>query len=66
VRFNKEDDPMAYAKPMGFTEALPIWTSPVSMASLEAIVEKIQNLRDEHLATHHVVNSYIRHNIAPL
>jgi hypothetical protein len=66
VRFNKEDDPMAYAKPTGFTEALPIWTSPASMASLEDAVERIQNLQDAHLATQHVVNSYVCHNIAPL
>jgi hypothetical protein len=41
VRFIKEDDPVAYADLMGFPEALPIWTSPASMAGLEATVERI-------------------------
>jgi hypothetical protein len=40
-------------------------TSPASMAGLEAVVERIQKLRDNHLAAHHVVNSFVRHNIAP-
>jgi hypothetical protein len=43
VRFVEEDDPVAYADLMGFPEALPIWTSPASMAGLEATVERIQN-----------------------
>jgi hypothetical protein len=50
VRFSEEDDPVAYAEPTGFPEALSIWTSPASMASLEAAVERIQNLCDNHLA----------------
>jgi hypothetical protein len=57
---------MAYAEPTGAPEALPIWTSPANMARLEAIVERIQQLQDLHLAAHHVVNSFLRHNIAPL
>jgi hypothetical protein len=57
---------MTYAEPMGLPEVLPIWTSPTSMASLEATLERIQNLHDNHLAAHHVVNSSIRHNIASL
>jgi hypothetical protein len=57
---------MAYVETMSFLEALPMWTSLVSMASLEDAVERIQNLRDAHLAAHHVVNSYVCHNIAPL
>jgi hypothetical protein len=36
------------------------------MAGLEAVVERIQNLHDKHLAAHHVVNSLIHHNIALL
>jgi hypothetical protein len=36
------------------------------MASLEAAVERIQQLRDLRLAAHHVVNSYLCHYIAPL
>jgi hypothetical protein len=36
------------------------------MAGIAAAVERIQNLHDNHLATHHVVNSFVRHNIAPL
>jgi hypothetical protein len=36
------------------------------MASLEAAVERIQNLRINYLATNHVVNSFARHNIVPL
>jgi hypothetical protein len=44
MRFDEEDDPVAYAKTMGFSKALPIWTSPTSMAGLEAAVERIQNL----------------------
>jgi hypothetical protein len=51
---------------MGFPEALPIWTSPASMDGLEAAMERIQNLQDEHLAAHHLVNSYVCHNIAQL
>jgi hypothetical protein len=66
VRFSEEDDPVAYAKPMGFPKALSIWTSPASMAGLEAAVERIQNLRDDHVAAHHVVNTFVRHNNAPL
>jgi hypothetical protein len=62
VRFSEEDDPVAYAEPTGFSEALPIWTSPASMAGLESTVERIQNLRDNH----HVVDSFVRYNIAPL
>jgi hypothetical protein len=27
VRFSEEDDPMSYAEPMGFPEALSVWTS---------------------------------------
>jgi hypothetical protein len=66
VRFSKENDPMAYAEPTGFPEVLPVWTSPASMTSLEAIVERIQNLRDNHLAAQHMVNSFVHHKIAPL
>jgi hypothetical protein len=54
---------MAYAEPTGFPEAFPIWTSPASMASPEAAVERIQNHGDNHLAAHHVVNSFVHHNI---
>jgi hypothetical protein len=57
---------MAYAEPTGFPEAFPIWTSPASMAGVEAAVERIQNLRDNNLAAHHVVNSFVRHNITLL
>jgi hypothetical protein len=66
MRFMEEVDPMAYAKPMGAPETLPAWTSPASTVGLEAAVERIQNLRDLHLAVHHMVHSYIRHNITPL
>jgi hypothetical protein len=66
VRFTEEDDPVAYAEPTGSLEVLPAWTSPASTAGLEAAVERIQNLQDLHLAAHHMVNSYVRHNIAPL
>jgi hypothetical protein len=66
VRFDEEDDPVAYVETMGFPEALPMWTSPARMASLEDAVERIQNLRDAHLTAQHVVNSYVCHNIAPL
>jgi hypothetical protein len=66
VRFDEEDDPVAYAEPTGFPEALSVWTSPASMVGLEAAMERIQNLRDNHLAAHHVVNSFVCHNIAPL
>jgi hypothetical protein len=38
VRFSEEDDPVAYAEPTGFPETLSIWTSPASMAGLEAAV----------------------------
>jgi hypothetical protein len=41
VRFAEEDDPMAYAEPMGAPETLPSWTSSVSTAGLEAMVERI-------------------------
>jgi hypothetical protein len=41
VRFSEEDDPVAYAEPTGFPEALSIWTSPASMGGLEAAVERI-------------------------
>jgi hypothetical protein len=58
MRFDEEDDLVAYAEPTGFPEALSIWTSPASMAGLEAAVERIQNLRNNHLAAHHVVNSH--------
>jgi hypothetical protein len=44
MRFSEEDDPGAYAEPMGFSKALPIWTSLASMAGLEAAIERIQNL----------------------
>jgi hypothetical protein len=66
VRFSEEDDPMAYAEPTGFPEVLPNWTSPASMASLEAAVERIQKPHGNHLVAHHVVNSFICHNIASL
>jgi hypothetical protein len=66
MRFSEEDDPVAYAEPTGFPEALFVWNSSVSMAGLEAAVERIQNLHDNHLAAHHVMNSFVRHNIAPL
>jgi hypothetical protein len=66
VRFSEEDDPIAYVEPMGFPEILPVWTSLASMAGLEAAIERIQNLCDNHLAAHHVVNSFVRHNIGPL
>jgi hypothetical protein len=66
VRFDEEDDPVAYTEPTGFLETLFVWTSLASMAGLEAAIERIQNLCDNHLAAHHVVNSFIRHNIAPL
>jgi hypothetical protein len=59
VRFSEEDDPMAYAETTGFPEALPIWTFPTSMAGLEVAVERIQNLHDNHLVAHHVVNSFV-------
>jgi hypothetical protein len=36
------------------------------MAGLEAAVERIESLRDNHLAAHHVVNSFVHHNIVPL
>jgi hypothetical protein len=36
------------------------------MASLEATMERIQQLRGLGLAAHHVVNSFLRHNIASL
>jgi hypothetical protein len=36
------------------------------MVGLEAIVESIQNIQEEHHAAHHGMNSYVRHNIAPL
>jgi hypothetical protein len=41
MRFSEEDDPVAYAEPTGFPEALPIWTSLASMAGLEAAIERI-------------------------
>jgi hypothetical protein len=63
LRFSEVDDPMAYTELTSAPEALPIWTSPASMAGLEATVERIQLLRDLHLAAHHVLNSFIRHNI---
>jgi hypothetical protein len=63
MRFDEEDDPVAYTEPMGFSEALSIQTSLASMAGLEAAVERIQNLHDNHLATHHMVNSFVRHDI---
>jgi hypothetical protein len=66
MMFDEEDDSVAYAEPTGFLEALHIWTSPVSMADLEAAMERIQNLCEEHIAAHHMVNSFIRHNIVPL
>jgi hypothetical protein len=66
VRFSEEDNPVAYAEPTDFPEALPIWTSLASMAVLEAAVERIQSLHDNHLAAHHVVNSFVCHNIASL
>jgi hypothetical protein len=66
VRFSEEDDLVAYAEPTGFPEALSVWTSPASMAYLEAAVERIQNLRKNHLAAHHVVNSFVRQNIMML
>jgi hypothetical protein len=66
MRFSEEDDPVAYAEPTGFPEALSVWTSPTSMDSLEAAVERIQNLHDNHLATQHMVISFMCHNIAPL
>jgi hypothetical protein len=66
VRFIEEDDPMAHAEPTGFSEVLPVLTSPASMAVLEAAVERIQNLCDNHLAAHHMVNSFVRHNITSL
>jgi hypothetical protein len=66
VRFDEEDDPVAYAEPMGFSEALSVWTSPASMAGLEAAVERIQNLHDNHLVAHHMVYSFVCHDIASL
>jgi hypothetical protein len=66
MRFCEEDDPIAYAEPTGFLAVLLVWTSPASIAGLEAAVERIQNLRDNHLAAHHVVNSFVCHSIAPL
>jgi hypothetical protein len=66
MRFDEEDDPVAYAEPTGFLEALSVLTSLARMASLEAVVERIQNLCNNRLAAHHVVNSFIRHDIAPL
>jgi hypothetical protein len=66
MRFDEEDDPMAYAEPTGLPETLSVWTSPVSMASLEAAVERIQNICNNRLAAHHVLNSFVRHNIMPL
>jgi hypothetical protein len=66
MRFSEEDDPMAYAEPTGFPEFLPVWTSPASTNGMEAAVERIQNLRNNHLAAHHMVNSFVCHNIAPL
>jgi hypothetical protein len=50
----------------GTPEALPIRTSPASMAGPEAAVERIQHLRDLHLAAHHMVNYFLHHNFAPL
>jgi hypothetical protein len=41
MRFSEEDNPVAYAEPTGFPEALSVWTSPASMAGLEAAVERI-------------------------
>jgi hypothetical protein len=66
MRFDEEDDPVAYAEPTGFPKALSMRTSSASMASLEATVERIQNLHDNHLAAHHAVNSFVCHDIAPL
>jgi hypothetical protein len=66
MRFDEEDDPVAYAEPTGFPEALSICTSLASMTGLEAALERIQNLRDNRLAAHHVVNSFICHGIALL
>jgi hypothetical protein len=36
------------------------------MAGLEAAVERIQQLQDLHIAAHHMVNSFLHHNIVPL
>jgi hypothetical protein len=66
MRFDEEDDHVASAKPMGFPEALSVWTSLASMVGLEAPMERIQNLHDNHLAAHHVVNSVVHHDITPL
>jgi hypothetical protein len=66
VRFSEQDDPMAYPEPIGFPEALSVWTSQASMADLEATVGRIQNLHDNHHAAHHVVNSFVHHNIMSL
>jgi hypothetical protein len=39
--FSEEYDPVAYAEPMGFPDALSIWTSSASMAGLEATLKRI-------------------------
>jgi hypothetical protein len=57
---------VVYAEPTAAPEVLPIWTATASMAVLEATMERIQQLRGLGLAAHHMVNLFVRHNIAPL
>jgi hypothetical protein len=66
LRFSEGDDPVAYAEPTGAPEAFPNWTSSANTVGLEATVERIQQPRDLHLAAHHVVHSFLYHNIVPL
>jgi hypothetical protein len=66
LEFLEADDLVGYIEPTAAPEVLPIWIASASMVGLEATVERIQQLHGLGLATHHVVNSFVRHNIAPL
>jgi hypothetical protein len=64
VRFDEEDDPVAYAEPTGFPKALPIWTSPARPARRPQW--RGSSTFETHTSAHHVVNSNVRLNITLL
>jgi hypothetical protein len=66
LEFSEAEDHVVHAEPTAVPEALPIWPAAASMTGLEAAVERIQQLRGLGLAADHMVNSFVRHNIAPL
>jgi hypothetical protein len=66
VQISSEDDPALFAEPAAAPEAPPSWSDVPAVSGLEAVISRIQHLRDCRLEGHHVVNYFVRERLAPL